>query len=67
MNRTHGFMDGCGEGRQQRGSRGDASDEGDVRAIRTRGLALWVTRSDSELNAQSTLTVEGNTGEGAVK
>ena len=28
----------------------------DARAVRARGLALWVTRSDSELNARSTLT-----------
>ena len=28
----------------------------DMRAVRARGLALWVTRSDSELNAQTTLT-----------
>ena len=30
----------------------------DARAVRARGLALWVTESDSELNARSTLTVE---------
>ena len=52
------------EGRQRRGSRGEASDEGELVAIspradclRTRGLALWVTESDSELNARSTLTL----------
>ena len=29
----------------------------DARAVCARGLALWVTRSDSELNAQTTLTI----------
>ena len=29
----------------------------DTRAVRARGLALWVTRSDSELNARTTLTM----------
>ena len=28
----------------------------DARAVRARGLALWVTESDSELNARTTLT-----------
>ena len=29
----------------------------DMKAVRTRGLALWVTESDSKLNAWSTLTM----------
>ena len=32
----------------------------DTRAVRARGLALWVTRSDSELNARTTLTGPNN-------
>ena len=30
----------------------------DARAVCARGLALWVTRSDSELNARTTLTTD---------
>ena len=40
---------------QSRSTRGQSALN--ARAVRARGLALWVTESDSELNAQTTLTL----------
>ena len=38
----------------------------DARAVRARGLALWVTESDSELNARTTLTGRKRIGLGGL-